>query len=98
MPLTAQIQRTGADTMVKLAKALVAFVAAAKPAILKAYGENVIIVGLILAIEGLSEFLPAADELINAPLDGDAPSNDNPALALGINPAAPAVVPPDYGD
>lgn len=82
-------QRDGVTSIINLAKTMCRLVNTFKPIILQKYGENVAIVGLITAIDGLCEALPAAQSAFYDPQGDNIDIAENPELTPGINPAAP---------
>lgn len=92
--MAANDNKTGMDTIVKLAQQLVNIATVSRPIILRFYGNNVVIIALLDAIVALGSLIPPADEIVNTPNDENSPLYDNPELALGTNIDAPPVVPP----
>ena len=88
--------KDGLPELTKLARRMCLLVQQYKPVIVAKYGDNLVIMGLIVAIEVVCGLLP---EAINefAALDNDLslPPADTGDTA-GIDPSAPEDLPPDY--
>lgn len=92
----AQRERDGLTEIQKLAIRMCALVQRYKPIIAAKYGSNLVIMGLILAIEVVCGLLPDFQQEFTAlTLDSTLPPSD-PSEILGINPSAPLDYPPDY--
>lgn len=89
-------ERDGLTEIQKLAIRMCLLVQKYKPIILAKYGTNLVILGLITAIEVVCGLLPEFQQEFTAlKLDTTLPPSD-PSEILGINPSAPLDYPPDY--
>lgn len=89
-------ERDGLTEIQKLAIRMCALVQRYKPIIAAKYGSNLVIMGLILAIEVVCGLLPDFQSEFSAiSLDSTLPPAD-PSEILGIDPLAPLDYPPDY--
>ena len=89
-------EKDGLTEIQKLAIRMCMLVQRYKPIILAKYGSNLVITGLIVAIEVVCGLLPDFQQEMQAiKLDSTLPPLD-PSETAGINPAAPIDYPPDY--
>lgn len=96
MPINplAEREKDGLTEIQKLAIRMCLLVQKYKPIILAKYGDNLVITGLIIAIEVVCGLLPNfQQEMIELKLDTTPPPAD-PSEIGGINPSAPPDVPP----
>lgn len=92
----AEREKDGLTEIQKLAVRMCLLVQRYKPIILAKFGGNLVIVGLITAIEVVCGLLPDFQaELQAIKLDQTLPPSD-PSEIPGINPGAPDDLPPDY--
>lgn len=92
----ADYQRDGMDRLLALCKAMCRIVQAWEVVIREKYGDNTAIINLLEATLTLCDLLPEADAAFKAiSLDQTLPPSD-PSEIAGINPDAPASVPPDF--
>lgn len=89
-------QKTGMDKAIKFAKILCGIVQTFEPIIRAKFPDNGAIIALLEAIKSVCTLLPAADaEFQQYQLDQTMPPADAEDAA-GIDPSAPAAVPPDF--
>lgn len=89
-------QRTGMDKMIKLAKVLCRLVQTFKVVIDAKFPDNVAIQALMTAILALCPLIPEADAEFQAFILSQTPPPADAGDTVGINPEAPAAVPPDF--
>jgi len=91
----ADYERTGYKKLLQLAQVLCKLVTQWAVVIRAKYGDNVSMMALLVAVEGLCSLIPeAAAEYSELTLNQGIP-NDDAALIAGSDPAAPAPVAPD---
>jgi len=87
--------RDGLDKLVKLGKAMCNTVALFAPILIGKYPDNTTITALLAAIQGVCALLPDVENTFLVETGDNTIPNDNPELVAGINPDAPAAIPPD---